>query len=199
MQVTDRYVSHDKVLAAFLGFMVITSFAPSAVQVAKETAADAGFYQAQSSDTDFDRALAFSLKWEGGYSNHPNDTGGRTNKGITQATLNSVMPGKDVSSLTDADVRKIYRDKYWKKFNCDRYQAPLSTVCLDTFINFAPGTAKSFFKGIDTSSPKAAAIAVVEKRKEFRRDRVSREPSQSVFLKGWLRRDEDLASEVNKS
>jgi lysozyme family protein len=33
---------------------------------------------------DFQRALAFLLKAEGGYTNHPSDRGGPTNKGILQ-------------------------------------------------------------------------------------------------------------------
>jgi lysozyme family protein len=33
----------------------------------------------------FNKALSFALRWEGGYSNHPNDRGGETNFGVTHA------------------------------------------------------------------------------------------------------------------
>ena len=32
----------------------------------------------------FERCLAITLKWEGGYSNHPDDPGGPTMRGIIQ-------------------------------------------------------------------------------------------------------------------
>lgn len=32
----------------------------------------------------FTRAITFILKWEGGFSDDPDDRGGRTNKGVTQ-------------------------------------------------------------------------------------------------------------------
>jgi lysozyme family protein len=32
----------------------------------------------------FEAALPFVLRWEGGFVDHPNDPGGRTNQGVTQ-------------------------------------------------------------------------------------------------------------------
>ena len=32
----------------------------------------------------FEASLPFVLRWEGGFVDHPNDPGGRTNKGVTQ-------------------------------------------------------------------------------------------------------------------
>ena len=34
----------------------------------------------------YKRAMAFILRWEGGYSNHPNDPGGETNFGAEHKT-----------------------------------------------------------------------------------------------------------------
>ena len=42
----------------------------------------------------FKKALAFVLKWEGGFVNDPDDKGGATNKGITQTTYNSYLKSK---------------------------------------------------------------------------------------------------------
>lgn len=35
-------------------------------------------------DAALDPALKFVLRWEGGFVDHPDDPGGRTNKGVTQ-------------------------------------------------------------------------------------------------------------------
>ena len=48
-----------------------------------------------SSDT-FQKALAFTLKWEGGYSNNHNDKGGETRYGISK----KAFPDVDIENLT---------------------------------------------------------------------------------------------------
>lgn len=146
----------------------------------------------------FDQALKFTLKYEGGYSNHPADKGGKTYKGIIQANLNKWKPGRSVTSLSDAEVKEIYRDKFWKG-KCDRYPTPLSTACFDTWVNFAPDTAKSFLNSVDTNNPRQAAIEIAKKRMAFRHQRVREESSQTVFLQGWLNRDKALLQEVAAS
>ena len=61
----------------------------------------------------FDTALAFALRWEGGYVNHPADPGGATNKGVTQRAYDAwrVRRGqtkRDVRAITGAEVHAIY-------------------------------------------------------------------------------------------
>lgn len=56
------------------------------------------------------------IKAEGGYVNHPNDRGGPTKFGITQATLSQWRGKKasadDVKNLTETEARDIYYAKY---------------------------------------------------------------------------------------
>ena len=71
----------------------------------------------------FKKALAFTLKWEGGYSNHASDIGGRTNHGITQTTLNTFqknngLPPRSVIDLSKSDAELIYKDAYWVRLIC---------------------------------------------------------------------------------
>ncbi len=53
---------------------------------------------------DFQRALTFVLKAEGGYTNHPSDRGGPTNKGILQREYDNY---RRAEGLPPADVRDI--------------------------------------------------------------------------------------------
>jgi hypothetical protein len=58
---------------------------------------------------DFQRALAFVLKAEGGYTNHPSDRGGPTNKGILQREYDQYrrdngLPSADVRDILNAEV-----------------------------------------------------------------------------------------------
>lgn len=71
----------------------------------------------------FEKAFAHAIKAEGGYSNHPNDKGGPTNLGITQATLSDYLgrpaTADDVKSLTVDAVRPIYKRRYWDPMKLD--------------------------------------------------------------------------------
>ena len=53
---------------------------------------------------DFDKALKFVLKWEGGYSNDPNDPGGETKYGISKRSY----PELDISKLTLEQAKDIF-------------------------------------------------------------------------------------------
>jgi hypothetical protein len=44
-------------------------------------------------DSDYDNALAFVLRWEGGFANNPYDSGGRTMKGVTQRVYEDPATG----------------------------------------------------------------------------------------------------------
>lgn len=93
----------------------------------------------------FDRSLAFTLKWEGGYVNHPKDPGGATNKGITLNTLRRYMPGATVSNLKSISndlVKRIYRDGYWNDARCDTLATGVDGAVFDYAVNSGPAAAR---------------------------------------------------------
>ena len=86
------------------------------------------------------KALQLVLAHEGGYSNHPEDPGGATNKGITQAVYDgfrtsSGEPVRSVRSITQAEVAAIYDQQYWDRANCDRLPAGLDYAVFDYAVN----------------------------------------------------------------
>ena len=57
----------------------------------------------------FYEAVKFTIENEGGYSDDPDDKGGKTKYGISQAS----NPEVDVENLTLTEAELIYRKKYW--------------------------------------------------------------------------------------
>jgi len=103
----------------------------------------------------FERALAFVLSREGGFSDNSKDPGGATNFGITRATLSN-WRGKsvtraDVRSLTRKEASNIYRRQYWQRCKCDQLPPALAFLMFDTAVNQGVGRAIRFLqKSIDT-------------------------------------------------
>src|SRR6267154_1528974 len=93
-------------------------------------------------DNNFDRCLAFVLKEEGGNDDDPNDHGGRTSRGITQREwdkfrLTHPDRPEDVWKASDADIRTIYHDEYWKP-HCSSLVSGLDLVYFDFAVNAGP-------------------------------------------------------------
>lgn len=94
----------------------------------------------------FDDALAIVLRWEGGFSNHPDDPGGPTNLGVTQRTLSDLY-GRSVDvdelrSLTPAGVAPLFEKHYWQECRCRDLPDGLDLLVFDCAVNQGPGRAK---------------------------------------------------------
>lgn len=88
----------------------------------------------------FERCYNVTRVYEGGKVNHKDDPGGKTNKGVTQATFHAWLrrtgkPARDVYSITDAETQQIYHDEYWSPSGCDELPAGLDMVVFDTAVN----------------------------------------------------------------
>ncbi len=89
-------------------------------------------------DKNFEKGVKFVLAREGGYSNHPNDSGGETNKGVTHKTYDAYrksqgLPTRSVKDITDKEVKDIYYNNYYKASGADKIKDPkMSTVVFDT-------------------------------------------------------------------
>lgn len=105
--------------------------------------------------TDYDRALAFVLTWEGGYSDHPDDPGGATYRGVTQRTYNSYryannLEPRPVQAMSEGELRAIYWG-YWA--NSGALEASgagrpgLALLMFDHGVNAGPSRAKALYTG----------------------------------------------------
>jgi lysozyme family protein len=158
------------------------------------------------------------IRREGGFVDHPDDRGGPTNFGITQATLSRHLgrPATvdDVRRLGRATARDIYRREYFDGARIDQLPARIWPFAFDAAVNHGPGQAIRFVQrvcdaagfgplaidgvcGPRTTLAAAAAeramgdwllAALVEERRNFYLALAERRPEQRVFLEGWLNR-----------
>jgi lysozyme family protein len=86
---------------------------------------------------DWEKAIDFVLKAEGGYGNNPNDPGGETKFGISKKSY----PSLDIKNLTLEQAKKIYIDDYWVRCRCDDLSSPFAIATFDCAVN--QGTTKA--------------------------------------------------------
>jgi lysozyme family protein len=164
-------------------------------------------------DDAYNNALAFVLRWEGGFVNDPNDHGGRTMKGVTQRVYDASrasqgQPAADVAKISDAEVSAIYADNYWKKSLCNVLQSHIDLVQFDTAVNMGPNRAVKMLQqavgvaadgdfgpatqqACTACSPPDAVARYCSIREALYR-RFAQAPGQDRFLAGWLNRLNDL-------
>src|SRR5208282_6899486 len=99
----------------------------------------------------FERCLAITLKWEGGYSNHADDPGGPTMRGIIQREYDDwrVKQGKGkrpVKQIEESELRTIYRNEYWDAMDCDGLSCGLDLCVFDAAVNSGTGRAKTWLE-----------------------------------------------------
>lgn len=116
----------------------------------------------------FAEADAFRAKVEGGWFDNPDDVGGPTTHGLTEAALVGIDRDKDGVADFDfdrdgdidrsdmveldkrlrsgdetvrAEVEQLYRERYWDPIQGDELPWPLSLVVYDSAVNNGPGAA----------------------------------------------------------
>lgn len=101
----------------------------------------AAFYRAETAQEAFDAAFQEILRIEGGYVNHPNDRGGATRYGITQATAKQFGHKGSMLELTVGKAKEIYYKGYWQINNLDDIFQTSPAIALEMFeigVNMSP-------------------------------------------------------------
>lgn len=166
------------------------------------------------------------LSHEGGFINHPDDGGGPTNFGITQATYSHWLGRQasiaDVQNMSVETAKEIYLSQYYFAPRINGFDADIQPQVFDCAVHHGPRQAIKFVQTVvnladfgpiavdGVNGPKTmvatqrayAAMqayfinAIADERIYFFKQIVHHNPSQAVFLNGWLARAESFKLEI---
>jgi lysozyme family protein len=145
-----------------------------------------------------------------GYVNDPVDPGGETKFGIAK----NANPDLNIKTLTWAQAKEVYHNRYWIPGRCDRLPPRLAVLHFDGCVNHGVTAAGRFLQravgatadgviGQMTLARVAAADElqtcnrICDFRAQFYRNIVISKPSQAKFLRGWLIRIEEMRAFVS--
>lgn len=97
----------------------------------------------------FEAAFQRVVMVEGGYSNHPSDTGGETQFGITKAVARANGYAGEMREMPLATAKTIYRRQYWDTLRLDEIDQLSQKVAdelFDTGVNMGVGVAGRFLQ-----------------------------------------------------
>ena len=105
----------------------------------------------------FDFCLKHLLMHEGGYVDHPQDPGGRTNLGVTQRVweewLGRPVSEKEMRNLTPTMVKPLYKRKYWDAVRADDLVPGGNYVVFDCAVNSGVGRAIKLLQSCVGATP----------------------------------------------
>ena len=158
---------------------------------------------------DKNKLIPIIKNWEGGYSDNPNDRGGATNSGVTLAVYQSVY-GKnktknDLKRMTNEQWDYIFTKLYWNKWKADEIKnQSIANILVDWVWMSGYGTIKKIqalfgltadgivgnktISYINSHDQEDVFNKIWNRRKQFYESLVKNNPSQKVFLKGWMNR-----------
>jgi lysozyme family protein len=158
----------------------------------------------------YPQALKQVLKYEGGYVDHPQDPGGPTNKGITQAVYDSWrksqnLPTQTVRNIADSEVAAIYKNLYWDRVSGDNLPSGVDFAVFDYAVNSGVSRAAKTLQAvvgvtqdgqIGPQTIQAAktyvAMSITNRRLAFMQSL----SIWSTFGKGWSARIADVKNQI---
>lgn len=143
----------------------------------------------------FEKALAFVLSLEGGKADDPADSGGRTNRGVTQRRYDEFraargLAPRDVWEIAADEVRAIYIE-IWGHAGCDRIPGKLAIAHFQFTVN-NPTVADRALTTVQWADvPEDCQVfAYLTLQRDFYRRLARKRPKDIRFLAGWLDRVE---------
>lgn len=166
----------------------------------------------------FESAFSKVLLAEGFYVDHPQDRGGPTNMGITISTLSDYIGHEatveEVKNLDVDTARKIYKTNYWDRLKLSHIiDSKFADIIFDQAVNrgtrrvaeqiqklvgvrqdglIGPVT----LKAINNMDSKKLLIEFLKSTQDAYVSIVTNNPSQLVFLSGWIKRTHRFLDDV---
>ena len=167
---------------------------------------------------DIKNVIPLIQKWEGKFSNDPNDSGGATMMGITMRTFISYRKKKALPLPTIGDLKDISPDEweailklfFWDKWQADQINnQSIANILVDWLWNSGSWGIKipqrilglvedgivgyNTLYAINTANQKGLFQDIKKAREQFFWDIVKNNPMQQKFIKGWLNRLADFS------
>lgn len=169
----------------------------------------------------FDRALAYTFKNEGGFSNIKEDKGGATNFGIIREELERwrkkpVTP-EDVKAMKREEAEAIYKAWYWNPLNLSRIEDERVAIALfdRAVLNGLTGVSRhvrvvmgrperdpdsanfnALIEEVNKTNPVAFIMRLADRCEMKHRERCQQDETQYRFLFGWLNRVNRMRREL---
>jgi lysozyme family protein len=153
----------------------------------------------------FDTAFSLLLGHEGDFSDHPDDPGGKTRYGVTEAVAREVGYRGDMRELPLDLAKRIYLERYWLPVRADDLPPGIRYAVFDAAVNSGPRQAARWLQralgvsvdGIIGPKTLAAAYEVnpIALRGRMLAQRLRFMTGLSnwpAFSRGWARRIADL-------
>jgi lysozyme family protein len=146
----------------------------------------------------FKKSLAFTLKWEGGYSDDKDDKGGETKFGISKKS----HPGLDIKAINKQRATEIYWKDYWLGSEAHKLEWPLCAAVFDAAVLHGGPRADDMYRTsikIDIKlSNKDRALKICDLRENLMHRLVDKNPKNKKWIKGWVNRVNDLRALIKK-
>lgn len=160
----------------------------------------------------FTRAFLLTMDFEGGWSNHPSDRGGKTKFGVTQATLDHHNRQRDdklsLRALTIKQAADVYYHEFWLAMRIDKLPLMVQGLMFDWGVHsgfFAirsmqrhlklkpdgvvgPRTRAAVVSEMRVNGPKYLRRSLAIRRMKHLCRLVRRDRKQGDFIVGWFDR-----------
>jgi len=136
-----------------------------------------------------------TAKWEGDWSDHPEDRGGKTKYGITQPPFDQWndmrgYPRRPVATITRAEATQLFFDDYWTAARCEGLVPGVDLATYDAAVNSGVSRARKWL--LASLDPKNDHVKTIKGICARRLGFVQGLSNWKTFGRGWSNRIADI-------